>query len=65
MSDLIVSVPDHCLSFNFGMYPSISKCNAKRCNCFLHSCTNSIVTSSVNGRNFQSLIILKDQKLYM
>ena len=30
-----------------GMYPSISKCNAKR-----HLCTNSIVTSSVNGRKF-------------
>ena len=35
-----------------GMYPSISKCNAKRCNCCMHLCTNSIVTSSVNGRKF-------------
>ena len=65
MWDLIVSVPDHCLSFYFGMYPSISKCNAKRCNCCMHLYTNSIVTSSMNGRNFQSLIILKDQKVYM
>ena len=31
-----------------GMYPSISKCNAKRCNCCMHLCTNSTVTSSVN-----------------
>ena len=23
-----------------GMYPSISKCNAKRCNCCMHLCTN-------------------------
>ena len=35
-----------------GMYPSISKCNAKRCNCCMHLCTNSTVTSSVNGRKF-------------
>ena len=35
-----------------GMYPSISKCNAKRCNCCKHLCTNSTVTSSVNGRTF-------------
>ena len=35
-----------------GMYPSISKCNAKRCNCFMHLCTNSTVSSSVNGRKF-------------
>ena len=35
-----------------GMYPSISKCNAKRCNCCIHLCTNSTVTSSVNGRKF-------------
>ena len=33
-----------------GMYPSISKCNTKRCNCCMHLCTNSTVTSSVNGR---------------
>ena len=32
--------------------PSISKCNAKRCNCCMHLCTNSTVTSSVNGRKF-------------
>ena len=30
-----------------GMYPSISKCN-----CCMHLCTNSTVTSSVNGRKF-------------
>ena len=35
-----------------GMYPSISKCNAKRCNCCMHLYTNSIITSSVNGRKF-------------
>ena len=35
-----------------GMYPSISKCNAKRCSCCMHLCTNSTVTSSVNGRKF-------------
>ena len=35
-----------------GMYPSISKCNAKRCNCCMHLCTNSTATSSVNGRKF-------------
>ena len=35
-----------------GMYPSILKCNAKRCNCCMHLCTNSTVTSSVNGRKF-------------
>ena len=34
------------------MYPSISKCNAKMCNCCMHLCTNSTVTSSVNGRKF-------------
>ena len=35
-----------------GMYSSISKCNAKRCNCCMHLCTNSTVTSFVNGRKF-------------
>ena len=35
-----------------GMYPSISKCNAKRCNYCMHLCINSTVTSSVNGRKF-------------
>ena len=35
-----------------GMYPSISKCNAKRCNCCKHLCTNSTVISSVNGWKF-------------
>ena len=32
-----------------GMY---SKCNTKRCNCCMHLCTNSTVTSSVNGKKF-------------
>ena len=35
-----------------GMYPSISKCNAKRCNCCKHLCTKSTVTSSVKSRIF-------------
>ena len=35
-----------------GMYPSISKCNAKRCNCCMYLCANSTVTSSVSGRTF-------------
>ena len=38
-----------------GMYPSISKCNAKRCNCCMHLCTNSTVTSSVNGRKISAV----------
>ena len=35
-----------------GMYPSISKCNAKRRKCCKHLSTNSTVTPSVNGRQF-------------
>ena len=35
-----------------GMYPSISKCNAKRFRCCSHLCTASTVSSSVNGRRF-------------
>ena len=35
-----------------GKYPSISKCNAKRCKCCKHLSTKSTVTSSVNGRQF-------------
>ena len=35
-----------------GMYPSISKCNAKRCKCCKHLSTKSTVTSYVNGRQF-------------
>ena len=59
-----------------GVYPSISKCNAKRCNCCMHLCTNSTITSSVNGRKFSVVnnsdldwksidlcFNLKDQKL--
>ena len=41
-----------------GMYPNISKCNAKRCNCCMHLCTNSTVTSSVNGRKFSINLFL-------
>ena len=36
------------------MYPSISKCNAKSCNCCQHLCTNTTINSSVNGRTFFS-----------
>ena len=32
------------------MYPSISICNAKSCNCCQHICTYTTITSSVNGR---------------
>ena len=34
------------------MCPSISKCNAKSCNCCKHLCTKTTITSSVNGRTF-------------
>ena len=34
------------------MYPGISKCNAKSCNNCQHVCTNTTITSSVNGRTF-------------
>ena len=29
-----------------------TKCNAKSCNCCQHLCTNTTITSSVNGRTF-------------
>ena len=35
-----------------GMYPSISKCNAKMCKCCKHLSTKTTVTSSVNGIQF-------------
>lgn len=35
-----------------GMYPTISKCNAKRCICCKHLCCKSTVMSTVNGRQF-------------
>ena len=35
-----------------GMYPNVSKCNAKRCVCCTHLCTKTTITSSVNGRQF-------------
>ena len=38
--------------FKPSMYPSISKCNANSCNCCQHLCTNTTITSSVNGRTF-------------
>ena len=34
-----------------GMYPSISRCNAKRCKSCKHLSTKYTVTSSVNGRH--------------
>ena len=34
------------------MYPSISKCNAKRCSYCKHSCWKSTIKSNVNGRQF-------------
>ena len=54
-----LKLPDYCKYSNPfkrpGMYPSISKCNAKRCNCCKHLYTKSMVTSSVNGRIFSVL----------
>ena len=38
------------------MYPSISRCNAKSCNCCQHLCTNTTITSSVNGRTFSVIL---------
>ena len=38
-----------------GMYPNVSKCNAKRCVCCTHLCTKITITSSVNGRQFSIL----------
>ena len=35
-----------------GMYPNVSKCNAKRCVCCTHLYTKTTITSSVNGRQF-------------
>ena len=34
------------------MYPNVSMYNAKRCVCYTHLCTNTIITSSVNSRPF-------------
>ena len=34
------------------MYPSISKCKAKRCSCCKHLCCKSTINSNVNGRQF-------------
>ena len=30
-----------------GMYPNVSKCNAKRCNCCVHLCTKPIIILSI------------------
>ena len=32
------------------VYPSISKCNTKRCSCCKHLCCKSTIKSNVNGR---------------
>ena len=42
-----------------GMYPSISKCNAKRYRCCSHLCTASTVSSPVNCRRF-SVVNMSD-----
>ena len=42
------------------MYPSNSKCNAKRCNCCKYLWSNSTVTSFVNSRKFSAI---NDSKL--
>ena len=34
------------------MYPSIAKCNGKRCSCCKHVCCKSTIKSNVNGRHF-------------
>ena len=34
------------------VYPSISKCNAKRCSCCKYLCCKSTIKSNVNGRQF-------------
>ena len=41
------------------VYPSISKCNAKRCSCCKHLCCKSTIKSNVNGRQF-SVITTSD-----
>ena len=35
-----------------GMYPSISKRNAKKCDCCNYLCSKTTITSYVNGRTF-------------
>ena len=37
------------------VYPSISKCNAKRCSCCKHLCCKSTIKSNVNGRQFSEI----------
>ena len=41
-----------------GLYPSISKCNDKKCNCCNHLCFKTSITSYVNGRTFKWLMVL-------
>ena len=43
-----------------GMYPSISKCNAKKCNCCNYLFSKTTITSSVNGR---TLSVVNDSDL--
>ena len=38
-----------------GMYPNVSKRNAKRCVCCTHLCTKTTITSFVNGRQFSMI----------
>ena len=35
-----------------GIYPNVSKCNAKRCVCYTLLCTKTTITSAENGRQF-------------
>ena len=44
-----------------GMYPNVSKCNAKRCDCCKHLCTKTTITPSVNGRQFS---IINNSDIY-
>ena len=46
------------------VYPSITKCNAKRCSCCKHLCCKSTIKSNVNGRHFSvitNLILIENQ----
>ena len=42
----------------FSMYPSISKCNVKSCNCCEHLCNKTTNTLFLNGRHFSVILIL-------
>ena len=41
-----------------GMYPNVSKCNAKRCVCCTHLCTKTSIKSSVNDSSPLSSIMI-------